>query len=160
MIRILLLVFGFALPMTAFSQAPALGDYRSHQSGNWNDVNTWESFDGVSTWVYPSPSTPSSAMGTIVTIRAHTITVTASVAIDETTVQSGGTIVINPGVTLSLDEDFTNPNPPLTISSGTSLTNSGVFDFSLLITSSCFVNGQLTNSGSISSSVSAALVFP
>ena len=37
--------------------AQTTGDFRSFQNGNWNDVNSWERYNGT-IWVNPAPSTP------------------------------------------------------------------------------------------------------
>ena len=90
---------------TAFGQGS--GDFRSHQSGNWNDVNSWERFDGA-VWVYPAPNTPTYADGAIAIQAGHTITVTADTTVDQVTIASGGTVVDSAGVRLTI-ADGTDP---------------------------------------------------
>jgi outer membrane protein insertion porin family len=36
---------------------PVAGDYQTHQSGDWTDLNTWERYDG-SNWINPAPAYP------------------------------------------------------------------------------------------------------
>jgi pectinesterase len=36
---------------------PVVGDYRSHQTGDWATASTWERWDGT-TWVTPAPTYP------------------------------------------------------------------------------------------------------
>ncbi|MFA6539982.1 MAG: fibronectin type III domain-containing protein [Bacteroidota bacterium] len=78
------------------------GAYRSvAATGNWNSTSTWERFNGVS-WV-PAVATPTSANAGLITIRSGTtVTVTAAVTIDQTVVESGGTL-INQGTNLTLN---------------------------------------------------------
>lgn len=73
--------------------------YRSAVSGNWNSNLTWEqSPDGV-TWS-SATSAPTAATADTIQIRSpHTVTVTANVDADQLTVDSGGTLSVNNGVT-------------------------------------------------------------
>lgn len=73
------------------SLAQSVGDFRTKQSGNWDQTTTWERFNG-SSWV--NASTPPSYTDGVITVRsAHMVTVTADVQIDQTFVF--GTIIIN-----------------------------------------------------------------
>ncbi len=57
--------------------------FRSHQSGNWNVVATWESSPDGSTWTTPAITTPGAAANnsTYVLIQSgHTVTISANVA--------------------------------------------------------------------------------
>jgi endo-1,4-beta-xylanase len=74
------------------------GGYRSHQSGNWNDVNTWERYDGTA-WVNPATTIPSLGESIISIQKGHTVTVTASDSADQVVINTGAELVINPGVT-------------------------------------------------------------
>ncbi len=154
MMRLLLVLTGFVL----FSSLPALsqsvaGDYRSHQTGTWENVNTWEIFDGAS-WVYPSTSIPNTSnyAGSNVTtiLSGHTITVTANETISLTTIQTSGAIIINVGTTLSLNEDFSS-NPELSVSSGATVTVAGTLDATGLIISPLSVDGTISSTGTVSS---------
>src|SRR6185503_19861902 len=67
--------------------------YRSKQTGDWNDFNTWESSNDGTTWVNAA-STPTSADDTITIQSPHVVTVTAAVTVDQVTVDSGGTLAL------------------------------------------------------------------
>jgi hypothetical protein len=70
------------------------GHFRTKQSGNWNAPSTWEaSQDGV-TWT-DATVTPYDTSNTITIRNAHTVTVTESVDVDQTTIEEGGTVVVN-----------------------------------------------------------------
>jgi hypothetical protein len=74
-------------------------DFRTHQNGNWNDVNTWERYDATTLfdWEYPASHTPDSLDAAITILNGHTVTVTASVGVDEVTVNAGGQVTVNGG---------------------------------------------------------------
>jgi uncharacterized repeat protein (TIGR02543 family) len=78
-----------------------LAAFRSHQSGNWNDTLTWERNNG-SGWVYPPSVVPSSSDSAITILNSHTVTVTASVAADQMTINAGGTVAVASGQTLTV----------------------------------------------------------
>ncbi len=50
-------VITLILSSTSRTWSQSVGEFRSHTSGNWSDVNTWERYDGAS-WVNPSPGVP------------------------------------------------------------------------------------------------------
>lgn len=77
------------------------GQFRSFQTGDWNNVNSWERFDGA-VWVSPAPSTPTSSAGPITILNGHTISITASVVADQTTIDVGGVLTINSGQELTI----------------------------------------------------------
>ena len=77
------------------------GDFKSHQTGNWNATSTWEKWDG-STWITPAPNTPNNNSGVIRIQNSHLITVTATVTGDQVVVDSGGSVLINTGRTLTI----------------------------------------------------------
>jgi len=82
--------------------------YRSKISGNWDVASTWErSADKGETWSDAS-ATPTNTDGSITIRVGHTVTVTASVTVDECTVNAGGQVTINPGQTVSIAEGATN----------------------------------------------------
>ncbi|MCY7423259.1 MAG: T9SS type A sorting domain-containing protein [Chitinophagaceae bacterium] len=81
--------------------------FRTRQSGNWNDVTSWETSpvaDFSSGVITPSTNTPDFTSNTITVQSGHTITVTANVATDQTIVNSGGAIVVNNGSILSIND--------------------------------------------------------
>ena len=94
------------------SANPVVSDYRTHQSGVWRDVNTWERYDGTS-WVYPAPAYPVYTNANTTTIlNGHTVTVdstlsTGSGYIDRTTINRGGQLIVNSGVNLNIANDGT-----------------------------------------------------
>lgn len=104
------------LPETA-----QLGDYRTKTSGSWGTPAIWETYDG-SGWVDASVS-PSSANG-IISIRTdHTVDVDVNVTADQVVVETAAHITINPGMTLTINDETDE------------------VDF--------LVRGRITNSGSI-----------
>ncbi len=106
------------------------GEFRSHQSGNWNDVNSWERFNG-SIWV-TSTHSPADTDGTITILSGHTITITDSASVDQCTISQGGALTIGSNAVLHVkDGDSTD----------------------------LIVNGTLTNFGSISKSNSGTILF-
>jgi xylan 1,4-beta-xylosidase len=109
----------------------SVGEFRSFESGNWNDVNTWERYDG-SEWINPAPSIPTLSDGVITILSGDTVTATAADSLDQAIISSGGYLVINPGITLLVKDGI-----------GTDLA----------------VNGTLINSGSIAQDISATISF-
>jgi hypothetical protein len=79
------------LPSILFSQA----QYRSRQSGQWNDFSTWERFNGTIWENATIGQVPTSADGAITIRNNHIVTVTTNVSIDQTTIETGGTVDIN-----------------------------------------------------------------
>jgi xylan 1,4-beta-xylosidase len=109
----------------------SVGEFRSFGSGPWNDVNTWERYDG-SAWINPAPSIPTLSDGVIKILGGDTVTVTATDSIDQVIISSDGYLVINPGVTLLVKDGI-----------GTDLA----------------VNGTLINYDSIAQDISATISF-
>jgi hypothetical protein len=107
--------------------APAIPQYRSAATGNWNANSTWEqSPDGMS-WV-AATSTPTSASD-LITIRSpHTVTITASVNADQMTIDAGGTVSVNNGQTFTIANgagtDLT-VNPAGVLRTAGNVTNNG-----------------------------------
>jgi hypothetical protein len=84
------------------------GEFRSHQSGNWNNVSSWERFNG-SVWVYPSPYAPSNTDTIITILNGHAITVTTADSADQFIVKEGGNLVIAANATFKVtDGDSTD----------------------------------------------------
>lgn len=97
----------FFLLFTFIIQAQSTGDFRSFQTGNWNQTATWERYDG-SVWV-AAASTPTSANGVISILNGHTVTVTANVTIDQTTIMAGGKVILSGGtltINNGIGDDF------------------------------------------------------
>ena len=80
----------------------AASDYfRSRQSGNWNNVLTWESSpvaDFSTGLASPATLTPDFNANTITVLNLHFVTVTANVTADQVVLAQGGGITVNSGV--------------------------------------------------------------
>jgi len=110
--------------------AQASGDYRTAATGNWNAAGTWERFDGAS-WA-TATGKPTADSGAIAIRSGHIITVTASDSADQITIEAGGKLVVNTGMTFKVKNG-----------SGNDLV----------------VKDSLVNFGSITTDVSATVVF-
>jgi autotransporter-associated beta strand protein len=76
--------------------AQTAGDYRSVASGNWNDLLTWETYDGAD-WI-AAGATPTAAIANVITVHSpHFVTNTANVSADQVVVAAGGTLVAASG---------------------------------------------------------------
>jgi hypothetical protein len=106
------------------------GDYRSVASGNWSNIATWESYNGL-IWV-AAVSAPTSASGVITIQNGHIVTITTNVTVDQVVINSGGEVDLNSGITLTVANV-----------AGTDLDVSGIFK----------------NSGSVSINASATVAF-
>gem|GEM_PF-638120 len=105
---------------------PTPPKYRSKQSGNWNDFNTWEVDTGGGFVPAVAGQTPTSADDTIQIRSPHTVTVTANVDADQLTVDSGATLSVAGGVTFTIADG-----------TGTDLADNGTVRTA----------GQITNNG-------------
>ncbi len=99
LIRVFLLNISFIIT-SPIASSQSSGDYRSKASGNWNLVETWETYDGAS-WVDAS-STPTSANGVITILNGHTVAITATVTYDQVKIDAGCQVTVLPGVTHTL----------------------------------------------------------
>ncbi len=89
------------LCLSALAQSQTAGDYRSAATGNWNDIATWETYNG-SAWVAAS-ATPTSTDGAITIRSPHTVTITASgLTYDQVVVDAGGQVTVNSAITSTL----------------------------------------------------------
>jgi hypothetical protein len=70
-------------------------DYRTFQNGDWNQTATWQRYNGAN-WV-SATAAPSSSDGVISIRNGHTVSVTATVTIDQTTVDLGGKVILSGG---------------------------------------------------------------
>jgi CSLREA domain-containing protein len=95
---------GNDLAITGSTAATLAPKYRTRQSGNWNDFTTWQVDTGGGFADAVMGQTPTSADDTIAIRDTHTVTVTASVAADQLTVESGGILNVNNSVTLTVDD--------------------------------------------------------
>ncbi len=88
-------------------ETPGLYYYRTHQSGNWADVNTWDvALDpAFPTYTYPAPVAPDENNSSGVTIRlGHTVTVAANASCDQMSFDNtlGSTLNIDNGAIFTL----------------------------------------------------------
>ena len=73
---------------------PTLTDhFRTKQSGNWNDIATWEFSSDATTWI-DATVTPYDTSNTITIRNGHTVTVTEDVSVDQTTVEEGASVIV------------------------------------------------------------------
>ena len=98
-------VSGAGLPVTSstvtvsITNAAAL--YRTKASGNWSDLGTWqESLDSGTTWV-DAISTPTSSDFAIEILNGHLVTNTASVTVDQVTIDNGGQLTLTTAFTVN-----------------------------------------------------------
>jgi pectin methylesterase-like acyl-CoA thioesterase len=126
---------------------PVDGEYQTKQSGNWDDVNTWERYNGTA-WVYPAPSYPvyNNAVTTKI-LGGHTVTVATTLAngsgyVDRLTIKQGGQVIIAAGATLNLAND----GAPSTTTTD------------LLIDGALSVNGGIATNGNVAIVVNGTFV--
>lgn len=82
----------FIMSGVVFSQSA--GDFQSHQSGLWDDLNTWERYNG-SSWVWPSPVVPDTAgFTTIRTGDSVSVVATGRAYVGDGTIAAGGKVVV------------------------------------------------------------------
>ncbi len=113
-----LIVGGLAVFMNLTNSEKAFaysnGDFRSKASGNWSTLATWEKYNG-STWSAATVA-PNSTNTGIYIMSGNTVTVTSNVSVDQLVVNSGGILINNSGITLTIANG-----------SGTDLDVSGTF---------------------------------
>lgn len=80
-----------------------VGEFRSSQSGDWNEPASWAWHNGTS-WVSPAPSVPTADDGVISVLDGDTITVSTNLTVDQLQIEAGGVLVIQPGATLSVQD--------------------------------------------------------
>ncbi len=107
------------------------GEFRSSQTGDWNDVSTWAQYDGT-TWIHPAPHVPSSEDGPVTILKGHAVTVSSDVSMDQLTLEEGASLIISKGVTFQVKDGI-----------GTDL----------------MVNGTVRNFGNIVSEPKATICF-
>ncbi len=139
--RILLASIIIFLHYSSFSQSA--GDYRSVATGNWTDNTTWERHDGTSWVAAPSGAYPQDTSGVITIRDTHNVTVDTDISIDETVIESGGTITVDVFNTLTVAD---GAGTDLDNNSGGTLvlSDDAFFDGSFLV-----VDGQFSNAGTI-----------
>ena len=98
-------------------------EYQTRAAGNWNSITlgseVWERRTSGSSdaWVTVTDAADLPDYGDESILVKHNVTVTASVEIDQTTVNSGNTLAVNSGVTLTINNG-----------DGTDLTSEGTLD--------------------------------
>ncbi len=73
-----------------------VSSYRSRQSGAWDQISTWDAFNGT-IWV-PAVSTPTSTSGYITIRSSHTVSTTAPVTVDQLIIDPGGRLNVSTGL--------------------------------------------------------------
>ncbi len=86
------------------------GEFKSYKSGNWNETDTWQRFNGTQ-WIHPAPGLPALTDGPITICAGHTVTITANDSANQLAADSGSTLIVNPGTTFrvvdGIGTDFT-----------------------------------------------------
>lgn len=95
------------------------GDYRTAASGYWNKDSTWARFAGGA-WITPA-TPPDSGAGVIIIRSGHVVTINSSIVYDQVMIESGGQVIVAPGVSHTLAD---GPGNDLTIN-GTWLNQGG-----------------------------------
>ncbi len=139
--KALIAIISFAVVAINSAWGQSAGDYRSAQSGNWNAVATWETFNG-SSWV-AAASTPTSSNGVINVLSGHNVTVTAHVTVDQ--------LVVAAGATLTVKQDGSSGNVTVTVANGPG-TDVAVFG-------TVVENGTAINVGKFVSNAGASIAF-
>jgi hypothetical protein len=80
-----------AMILTFNTFGQSVGDYQTKATGNWNTAATWETWNG-SAWV--ESGTPTSANGVIRILDGHTVTVSATVTVDQVVIEVGGQVTL------------------------------------------------------------------
>lgn len=96
---------GTALTTGVSSTLVAAEAYRSITTGNWSATGTWEIFTG-GVWTGAS-SSPTNLDGPITIQAGHTVTFDAAATVDQVTIESTATLVLNAALTL---EDLSGEN--------------------------------------------------
>ena len=112
-----------------YGYGQAANDYRTVATGNWNNIAVWQRYNGTA-WVAAAASPTSTA--NVITIRnGHTVTVSASVTIDQTIIEAGGQVTVNATQTLTIANGAAVPDMTVDgtlVNSGT-ITTTGTLDF-------------------------------
>lgn len=128
--------------LAGFSQT--VGDYQTSNSGTttWTAATNWQRYDG-SAWV-ATATAPTGAEGTTITIRRSMATSTSTSSLLNVT----GTLVINPGITLTISNPAAGTTSDFAITSTGSVINNGTIAFTAGTSANptrLEVNGTLTN---------------
>ncbi len=74
------------------------GDFRSIQNGNWSNKANWEEYNSGN-WI--APSYPPSQLDGQISVR-HNIQISADQVMDQVMIDTGASIIIQPGVTVTV----------------------------------------------------------
>lgn len=116
--------------------------FRTRTSGIWSSPNTWESspvLDFSTGLVSPATISPIFDANTITIQNGHTATIAASIPIDQTVINSGGIVLVNPNIVLTINDGTVGAD--VTVNSGGNLT----------------IKSTLTGTGSIGNSSTATI---
>ncbi|MDD3875798.1 MAG: T9SS type A sorting domain-containing protein [Bacteroidales bacterium] len=91
----------FFLASPGFMYAQITGDYRTNVSGKWDSVAIWQAYNGTS-WV-PASVAPNSADNNITILAGDSVFISSGKTIDQTVVEAGGVLCINPGITVNIN---------------------------------------------------------
>lgn len=75
--------------------------YRTVQSGTWDDASTWETSVDNTTWI-PTSVVPTDAATSITINATHIVTINNTATANKLTINAGGSLIHNAGVTFSL----------------------------------------------------------
>ncbi|PTB95644.1 hypothetical protein C9994_10845, partial [Marivirga lumbricoides] len=91
-----ILVFVFFCLFGLSSYAQVNGDFRSRQSGNWNDSDTWEEFQGGA-WSNSANFPTETSSGSIFIINSHNVTIPAGLTFNlgaSSTISIDGSLIL------------------------------------------------------------------
>lgn len=120
--------------------AQAAGDYRSKQNGTWGAAVNWETWSGTA-WVDATVA-PNSTNG-VITVN-HTMTISATITLDQVVVSSTGTINVSGTPTITIADG-----------TGTDFENNGTVNFA---SRPFIVNGQLVNNATITATTGSLTI--
>ncbi|HPI54426.1 MAG TPA: hypothetical protein PLU10_07005, partial [Chitinophagaceae bacterium] len=79
------------------------GDYRSKQSGIWSTVSNWETYNG-SSWI-AATTFPTNMNGVITILSSHSMSVNATLNIDQCNIQGFGSVIVSGAATQLIVEN-------------------------------------------------------
>lgn len=84
-----------------------MSDYfQTSSSGNWNDINTWNSSTNGTKW-YPATLTPTSSAALINVLNGHEVIISDNTTASILNIKPGGRLTLNKDKTLNIAGDFT-----------------------------------------------------
>jgi|GEM_PF-1729724 len=79
--------------------------FRTVNSGNWNDLNIWEEYDGT-TWIKPATKSPDASGDLIIIQNGHTVTLNTKDTVDQMSIAQGGKLIIAKGAELKIKDGY------------------------------------------------------